>query len=217
MRVPIVILALVATPFIADVSQAQGTANSNKGKDNKKDECLMPGLRKGHEAVDWLLKHFDGKDCKPVPPPTPTPTPDPTPTPTPDPTPTPTPDPTPTTTPDPTPAPGTVGAISGVVFADDDWSFMPDPGEALLSGWTVQLISNGTVVKSTTTNANGEYSFTGIVFGDYNVCVVMKPGYSQVPNSQLDATCANGNGRHTPINDRDGVAWEAVNFGYNAI
>jgi hypothetical protein len=210
MRVPIVILALVATPLIADVSSAQGTANSQKGKVNKKDECLMPGLRKGHESIEWIFKQLGAKDCNPVPPPAPTP--DPTPTPTPDPTPDPT--PTPEPTPDPAPAPGTTGSISGVVFLDLDWSYMPDPGEPLLSGWTVQVISNGAVVTSTTTNAAGEYSFTGLAFANYTVCVVPKAGFGQVPNPQLDGTCANGSGRYTPVNGMDGVLWEAVNFGY---
>ena len=71
MRVPIVILALVAAPFLADVSAAQGKSRS---KPAKKDECLMPGLRKGHDALDWLLKHFD-KGCTPAPVPVPTPPP----------------------------------------------------------------------------------------------------------------------------------------------
>jgi hypothetical protein len=218
MRAPIVILALIATPFLADVSAAQGTAASKKDKDNKKkDECLMPGLRKGHEAVDWILKHFDGKDCKPAP--TPDPTPAPTPTPDPTPAPTPTPDPTPAPAPDPTPAPapapGPVGSISGVVFDDNDWSGMPDAGEVLLSGWTVQLLSNGAVVKSTTTNANGEYMFTNVAAGSYLVCTVMKTGYSAVPLFG-NADCPNGRGHAVTINI-DMVLWEGLMFGYNAI
>src|SRR5215211_3329462 len=109
MRVPIVILALVATPFIADVSAAQGQSAAAKSKD----ECLMPGLRKGHELIDWIAKHFD-KSCKPVvppPPPPPAPTPDPVITPDP----TPLPDPTPTPTPDPT---ATTTSVTGMVFDD---------------------------------------------------------------------------------------------------
>jgi hypothetical protein len=213
MRVPIVILALVATPFIADVSAAQGKAsNSGKGSNTKKDECLMPGLRKGHAAVDWILTHLD-KACVPAPDPTPTPTPDPTPTPTP------TPDPTPTPTPDPTPTPvpaGPVGSITGVVFADDDWSYMPDAGEALLSGWTVQLISNVTnaVVKSATTTGNGQYLIKDIPAGDYRLCVVPMPGFAQVPAPQFNIDCSSGRGHHTPINASN-TAWEGLNFGYN--
>src|SRR5688572_7086560 len=98
MRVPMVILALVATPLIADIS-AQGKS----AKPAKKDECLMPGLRKGHETLNWILKHFDSKGCHmpapepaPVPAPTPAPAPAPAPAPTPDPTPAPAPEPTPT-------------------------------------------------------------------------------------------------------------------------
>ena len=218
MRFPIVIMALVATPLIADVSAAQGKANAQKAKDNaKKDECLMPGLRKGHEALDWVLKHFDSKDCVQTPPPPPPPAPTPDPTPVPAPTPDPTPVPAPAPDPTPAPAPGSTGSISGVVFQDLDWSYMPDPGEPLLAGWTVQVISNGAVVRSTTTGAAGDYSFTGLPFADYIVCVVPMAGFGQVPAPQLDATCANGSGKHTPISGLDGVLWEGVNFGYYAL
>jgi hypothetical protein len=218
MRVPIVILALVATPFIADVSQAQGKAHSQKEKDNrKKDECLMPGLRKGHEALDWILKHFDSDDCQPAPTPAPAPAPTPTPTqaPPPAPTPTPAPAPTPTPAPAPAPAPGPTGSISGVVFDDNDWSGMPDPGEVRLSGWTVQLLLNGTVVQSTTTNANGEYSFTGVTAGTYVLCTVMKTGYSEIPG-QGTTDCSTGRGYDVTINI-DMLLWEGLMFRYNAI
>jgi hypothetical protein len=72
-------------------------------------------------------------------------------------------------------------------------------------------------VKTATTTGNGEYIFRDIPFGDYNVCVVPMPGFAQVPAPQLDASCPNGAGRHTPISDLVGVAWEGVNFGYNDV
>jgi hypothetical protein len=212
MRVPIVILALVATPFIADVSAAQGTANSQKAKEKKKDECLMPGLRKGHEALDWILKHLDGKNCSQTetPPPAPTPTPDPTPVPDP----TPTPDPTPVPDPTPTPAPdNTLGSFSGTVFEDLDWSFMPNDGEPRLSGWTVQLLSNGAVVKSAATTGTGDFLFSDVPVGSYTLCVVPKAGYAQVPAPQFNATCANGQGHAVAVNV-DSRIWEGMNFGY---
>jgi hypothetical protein len=211
MRVPIVILALVASPLIADVS-AQGMAN--KAKDNKKkDECLMPGLRKGHDAIDWILKHFDSEGCvqtppPPPPPPPPAPVPDPTPVPVPDPTPTPTP------TPDPTPAPdNTLGSFSGTVFEDLDWSLMPDSGEPRLSGWTVQLLSNGTVKQSTLTTGNGDFLFKDAPIGTYTICVVPKTGYAQVPDADKTMPCANGLGRKVWV-DADSRIWEGVNFAY---
>ena len=144
MRAPFVILALVATPFITEVSAAQGRAVA--GKAHKKDECSMPGLRKGHELLFWIAKHLD-KDCA-----APAPTPDPVPAPTPDPTPAPTPDPVvvPPTDTAPAPAPqpaGTGTSVTGTVYIDSDYSTMPNPGEPRLAGWTIQLVSNGTVVQ----------------------------------------------------------------------
>jgi hypothetical protein len=220
MRVPIVILALVATPFVADVSQAQAKVNSQKSNAASKDECLMPGLRKGHETLDWILKHFDSKGCKPAPAPTPTPTPAPVPAPSTTPTPTPTPAPAPT--PDPTPAPapepaGTGTSITGTVYVDLDWSYMPDFGEPRLAGWTVQLIRNGVVAKSTVTDANGVFNFMDVVAGEFNVCVTPKAPYVQVPSTTTyNATCPSGQaGYLTTVNTVDiNVMYEGLNFGY---
>jgi hypothetical protein len=214
MRAPIVILALVATPFLADVSQAQAKANGKKNNGVASNECLLPGLRKGHEALDWILKHFDSKGCEqtPPPPPPPAPTPDPTPVPTPTPTPTPTPDPTPA--PGPQPA-GTGTSITGAVYADLDWSFMPDFGEPRLAGWTVQLINNGVVAKSAVTDANGEFKFMDVVAGSFNVCVTPKAPYVQVPSTTFNAACPSGQGYLTTVSTVDiNVMFEGLNFGY---
>jgi Cna protein B-type domain. len=101
------------------------------------------------------------------------------------------------------------------VFDDNDWSGMPDSGEVRLSGWTVQLFSNGAVVKTTTTNANGEYSFTDVAAGSYQLCTVMKSGYTEIPG-QGTMDCATGRGYDVSINI-DMVLWEGLMFRYNAI
>ncbi|NUP72985.1 MAG: hypothetical protein HOQ16_17375, partial [Gemmatimonadaceae bacterium] len=127
-----------------------------------------------------------------------------------------TPDPTPAPAPAPAPAPsGPLGSISGIVFDDNDWSGMPDPGEVRLSGWTVQLFSNGIVVKSTTTNANGEYSFSDVPAGNYMLCTVVQAGYKEIPG-QGDVDCATGRGYNVSI-DVGIVLWEGLMFRYNAI
>ena len=207
MRVPIVILALVAAPFLADVSAAQGKSRS---KPAKKDECLMPGLRKGHDALDWLLKHFD-KGCTPAP--VPVPTPPPTPVQTPDSTPVPAPEPAPE--PAPTPAPDATGtAITGTVYIDSDWSGMPNLGEPRLSGWTVSLMLNGVATKAVATDANGIFNFANVTVGNYTVCVTPKAGFNQISPS-YGMSCPSGMGYQASVTMYDlNVVFEGLDFGY---
>jgi hypothetical protein len=212
MRAPFVILALVATPFITEVSAAQG--KSAAGKAHKKDECSMPGLRKGHEVLFWIAKHLD-KDCA-----APAPTPDPVPAPTPAPTPSPTPDPVvvpPTDTPTtPAPQPGATNTtITGTVYLDSDYSAMPNPGEPRLAGWTVQLLSNGVVVQSTTTDADGVYNFASLPAGDYLICGPSKTGYVSLPGPKQELSCPDGQmGYSVTASMESSSAWEGLNFGY---
>jgi hypothetical protein len=212
MRVPIVILALVATPFIADVSAAQGKSLA-KGK---KDECSKPGFRTGHESIDWILKHFD-KSCKPLTTPPPPPPPAPTPPPVQAPPPAPAPDSVPSAPP-PQP-PGTGTSITGVLFMDYDWGGMPSPDEPRLAGWTVQLIKAGSVVKSATTDATGTYNFLDLAAGSYAVCVTPKAGFVQTwPTSASwnAAACPSGVGSLANVTMYDlNVMFDGVNFGYD--
>ncbi len=49
-----------------------------------------------------------------------------------------------------------------------------------LSGWVIQLISNGQVVDQTTTDANGDYSFTNLIPGTYSLMEVLQTGWTQI-------------------------------------
>lgn len=217
MRAPFVILALVATPFITEVSAAQG--NSAAGKAHKKDECSMPGLRKGHELLFWIAKHLD-KDCAapaPTPDPAPAPTPAPTPAPAPDPVAVPPTDTAPTPAPAPAPQPaGTGTSVTGTVYVDLDYSTMPNPGEPRLAGWTVQLLSNGVVVRSATTDANGVYTFLDLPAGDFLVCGPATAGYVSWPGPSQSSACPNGTMGYTMSASamNPNVAWEGLDFGY---
>ncbi|BDI33777.1 hypothetical protein CCAX7_58280 [Capsulimonas corticalis] len=63
-----------------------------------------------------------------------------------------------------------VGSLSGTFYIDANKNSGLDSGEAGLSGLTVNLIdATGKTVASTTTSANGAYSFTGITIGSYTV------------------------------------------------
>jgi len=69
-------------------------------------------------------------------------------------------------------------SIQGMVHADRDGDCELDPGEPLLAGVTVQLLSaNGTVLATTTTNAQGEYKFENLAPGTYGIHEVQPAGY----------------------------------------
>ncbi len=70
----------------------------------------------------------------------------------------------------------------GTVYQELDGSFGQDPfSEPGLEGWTVQLYwaATGQVIMTTTTNADGFYQFDGLGTGDYFVCIIAQPGYTQ--------------------------------------
>lgn len=81
------------------------------------------------------------------------------------------------------------GSICGVVLRDCDANGYLS-GEAGLSGITVYLKnSSGTTLKTTTTDTNGSYCFTGLSAANYKV-VVSATGYKQTydPDSYKDNT-----------------------------
>ncbi len=65
-----------------------------------------------------------------------------------------------------------IGALSGHVFLDQNGDGVQQAGDTNIAGLTVQLLdSTGTAIagKTTTTDANGAYSFTGLTPGQYEV------------------------------------------------
>ena len=119
----------------------------------------------------------------PIPPtPTLTPTPTPTPTSTPSPTPTPTPTivantPTPTPTPTITPTPTGAYTISGNVYVDANLNKVKDGSDVNYSaGATVTL--SGSAAKTTTSDNLGNYIFSGLYIGNYNVALTTPSGYT---------------------------------------
>ena len=70
------------------------------------------------------------------------------------------------------------GSISGNVFADLDFDCVQDPGEVSLEGVLIELLdSSGTVIASTRTNANGDYTFGNLRPGTYSVRETQPAGY----------------------------------------
>ena len=72
------------------------------------------------------------------------------------------------------------GSIAGRVWVDPDEDCLFDSGEQPLAGVTIQLLdAGGNVIRTTTTNAQGEYHFTGLAPGVYGVRELQPSGYLQ--------------------------------------
>ena len=105
-------------------------------------------------------------------------------------------------------------AISGTVYLDQNRDKMKDTGDIDLSGVTVNLLGkDGSVVATTTTDANGNYSFTGLNDGTYTV-QVDKTG-SLADKEQTEDPSGKADSRSQAItftrSDPDVIN---VNFGY---
>jgi uncharacterized surface anchored protein len=68
------------------------------------------------------------------------------------------------------------GGVNGEVWSDTNANGAMDAGENALTGVTVNLVSGITTLRSTTTDANGNYSFTGLNPGSYSVQFVAPTG-----------------------------------------
>jgi hypothetical protein len=200
MRVRIVMMALVAMPFLADVSAAQGSKSSSQkesstwawiqrayaerweklyGKKDKCDKNENKNESKNDKKNENARHESNGRGhdddrCdapKPVPAPAPTPTPTPTP-------------------PPPPPAPKPTGAeIRGTLYSDLNFNGARDAGEPALAGWTVELEGAG---KSAVTDANGIYSIAEVAVGSYFVCAAPQMGWSQIMPSRGELCVAGG-------------------------
>ncbi len=102
--------------------------------------------------------------------------------------------------------PPPAGVIGQFVWNDVNKNGIKDVGEAVLSGVTVKLyadadnnniIDNATPLATTTTNASGIYTFTGLANGYYIVGVVAPTGFAEGLNSTIgedpDTDVANDN------------------------
>jgi protocatechuate 3,4-dioxygenase beta subunit len=68
------------------------------------------------------------------------------------------------------------GSITGLKYEDLDADGVLDAGEPGFQNVTIQLKQGSTVVKTTTTNAAGRFTFTGVEPGTYDVFEVLDPG-----------------------------------------
>lgn len=75
------------------------------------------------------------------------------------------------------------GLIGDTIFYDRDADGVFDPGEGI-EGVTVQLLQGATLIATTTTDENGNYSFGGLPAGTYTVQVIT----SSLPNAGIGLT-----------------------------
>ena len=104
--------------------------------------------------------------------------------------------------------------IKGTIYRDGNRSGALDAGEKLYKGVTVNLVdADGTVVATTTTDADGTYSFDKLPAGTYSVKVVQDgPIASLEQTGDPDATKDNASEPITLNNDNPSTT--DVNFGY---
>src|SRR6185503_17572939 len=87
-----------------------------------------------------------------------------------------------------------LGAISGQKFQDINGDGTKNGADAGLLGWTIELDkdANGTVDATTTTDVNGNYSFTGLTAGTYRIREVNQAGWIQTTVNPADVTVISG-------------------------
>ncbi|MFZ1828568.1 MAG: SdrD B-like domain-containing protein, partial [Candidatus Competibacteraceae bacterium] len=95
--------------------------------------------------------------------------------------------------PPPPPPPPNNGAVTGVVYQDSNGNSVQDPGETGLSGVTIELLdTNGNVVATATTGANGSYSFPNVTPGAYTVRETDPTGFTSTTLNTLPISVAPG-------------------------
>jgi protocatechuate 3,4-dioxygenase beta subunit len=108
------------------------------------------------------------------------------------------------------PANGTA-TVTGVVFTDPNRDGTKGPTEGGVPAGTVVNLVNpttGAIVATTTTNANGNYTFTNVVPGNYNVVVPTPPGGTSATTATSVPVTATANTTATAPNVGFGPATE---------
>lgn len=192
MRVPLLVLALVAMPIAAGAAQGRGKQQRIRSTSleisckQEHADALSRAQEAGHDAPYGL----DKKCLDPVPP-----------------------VPVPVPPPPGDQPPSGINFATGTVFEEIDGNPGRDPfaGEMGLSGWTVQLIWNGRVVAEYSTDWDGAFHFNGLGNATYSVCVIVAPGYSQA--SPVGGTGCGGSGYSNTFSGSFQQGWMPLDFG----
>lgn len=105
-----------------------------------------------------------------------------------------------------TSTPTTTGMISGKVFNDSNKDGSLTSGEAGVAGVTVKLYQNklwwNTAVKTAVTDANGNYSFSGLANGTYAIELIKQDGWKQTSDDYKSVVISNNS-----VTDRNFGVW----------
>ena len=105
-------------------------------------------------------------------------------------------------------------SISGTIYRDDNRSNSLNGGEAGYPEQTVQLLDkDGQVIKTTKTDANGNYSFDNLPDGTYSVKVVKDGALTDLEQTE-DPDGAKDSASEPITLDEDNPTKKNVNFGY---
>ena len=105
-------------------------------------------------------------------------------------------------------------SISGTVYRDDNRSNSLNGGEAGYPEQTLQLLDkDGQVIKTTKTDANGNYSFDNLPDGTYSVKVVKDGALTDLEQTE-DPDGAKDSASEPITLDEDNPTKKNVNFGY---
>ncbi len=83
-------------------------------------------------------------------------------------------------------------SVGGNIYEDLDRTGTPTAGDVPAGGFTVQLLLNGAVVQTVTSNGNGDFGFGGLAPGAYTVRVVDRLGFSTLTNGSQNITLTSG-------------------------
>ena len=95
-----------------------------------------------------------------------------------------------------------LGGISGNVFFDMSYDGVRDADEPGIENWWIML--SGPVSATIATDAAGNYSFTGLPAGTYTVCEGQRFGWIQTA-PQTESACASGLGYTIVITEGQSV------------
>ena len=105
-------------------------------------------------------------------------------------------------------------SISGTVYRDDNRSNSQNGGEAGYPEQTVQLLDkDGQVIKTTKTDANGNYSFDSLPDGTYSVKVVKDGALTDLEQTE-DPDGTKDSASEPIVLNEDNPTKKNVNFGY---
>lgn len=95
-------------------------------------------------------------------------------------------------------SPAPTGSIGDYAWEDTNSNGIQDQGELPLQGVTVKLLFQSTVAQTTLTDASGNYSFSNLSAGDYQIEFVLPAGYAFSPKNANSGLLPDGDSDADP-------------------